>query len=157
MNPGSFGASVSPSRSRAPTTSKPAAWQGLRDQAGVVGRGRERRLGVSAVADDQRNPLFLLLRGGGTQDPRESAEQDQARRKNRKTFLSHRMAALPAHGSTTTSAHRAHDQLEHHLNETRCQSNKALRTTRKRRTRPIGSRLKKNKLDGILLMPRRTL
>jgi hypothetical protein len=42
---------------------------------------------------------------------------------------------------------------EHRLNETRRQSNKALRITRKRRSRPIGSRLKMNKLDGILLMP----
>jgi len=58
----------------------------LRDQARVVGRSRQRRLGVSAVADDQRNPLFLLLRGSGTQDPREPGNEDQAKRKNRKSF-----------------------------------------------------------------------
>ena len=35
--------------------------QRLRDQAAVVGGGRERRLGVGAVADHQRDALFLLL------------------------------------------------------------------------------------------------
>jgi len=35
--------------------------QGLRDQAGVVGRRRELRLGVRAVADDERDAFFLLL------------------------------------------------------------------------------------------------
>ena len=38
--------------------------QGLRDQAGVIGCGRQWRLGVGAVADDKRDALFLLLGGG---------------------------------------------------------------------------------------------
>jgi len=61
----------------------------LRDQPGVVGRGRERRLGVGAVADDQRDPLFLLLRGSRAQDSREPGKEDQAKRKKTKKSWSY--------------------------------------------------------------------
>ena len=58
--------------------------QGLGDQAGIIGRGRERRLGVGAVADDERDPLFLLLRRGGTSRPGKAGQQQQAERNDRK-------------------------------------------------------------------------
>ncbi len=39
--------------------------QGLRNQAGIVGGGGKRRLGVGAVADHQCDALFLRLLGAG--------------------------------------------------------------------------------------------
>ena len=68
--------------------------QGLRDQAGVVGRGRQRRFGIGAVADHQRDALFLLLGGGGTQQPRHPRNEDQAQQESGK-------ACDRAHGSST--------------------------------------------------------
>ena len=50
--------------------------QRLRDQAGIVGRGRQRRLGVGAVADHERDALFLLLRARRIRRAR-SEEQDR--------------------------------------------------------------------------------
>ena len=46
---------------------EPRGLQGLRDQTGVIGGGRERRLRIVAVADHQRDALFLLLRSTGAQ------------------------------------------------------------------------------------------
>jgi len=58
--------------------------QSLGDQAGVVGRGRKRRLGIRAVADYQGDALLLLLRGGGIKTPRKGRGQKQAQRKKEK-------------------------------------------------------------------------
>ena len=75
--------------------------QGLRDQAGIVGRRRERRLGVSAVADDERDPLFLLLRRSGTEQSPEARKTGTGTAKKSKRLWSY--ACFPA----------AHDLPEH--------------------------------------------
>ena len=56
--------------------------QGLGDQAGIVGRGRKRRLCVGAVADHERDALFLLLRRRLEPSAWQGEGQEQAERKN---------------------------------------------------------------------------
>jgi hypothetical protein len=46
---------------------EPCGLQVLGNQTGIVGRGRKRPLGVGAIPDHQREPLFLRLRGRGVE------------------------------------------------------------------------------------------
>ena len=50
----------------------------LRNQAAVIGGGRERHLGVGTVADHQCDALFLLLGEGRVRRGRECAQEKQA-------------------------------------------------------------------------------
>src|SRR5262249_39064742 len=61
--------------------------QGLGDQARIIGGGSERRLVVGAVADHERNALFLLLvlLGGSARHPsRQAGHREQAKREQKK-------------------------------------------------------------------------
>jgi hypothetical protein len=69
--------------------------QGLCDQAGIVGGGRQRACAIGGIADDERNAFFseLGIRGGN------KAERDQGQECN---DASHK----GAHEQTTSEAFR---------------------------------------------------
>ena len=98
--------------------------QGLCNQAGIVGRRRQRRLGVGAVTDDECNSLFRLLGRGKTQGPRQSQTKQHAKRKKGNDF-GHRHPLISPLAIPPVFRALNGSQPEWSLNEKRLQQGRA--------------------------------
>ena len=68
--------------------------QGLRDQAGIVGRGRQRRFRIGAIADHERNALFRACAAARSKCPASPDIATRHTERNEK-FLTKRMGFHP--------------------------------------------------------------